>query len=163
MKLSYRCGTPEAEAIAIEVTPLPDREGWYRVSVGEQVLEVSVHLLHRGAVWKDAEALIVQYEGRQYRLFDATQRRRVPQRQPGDLRAPMAGKVIQVCVQPGSAVQEGDVLLILEAMKMEQPVLAPHAGTVVRLLCHAGQQVSSGAELIVLERPPEVTSQTDQA
>jgi biotin carboxyl carrier protein len=44
------------------------------------------------------------------------------------------------------------VLLILEAMKMEQPITAPHDGIVARLLCEEGMQVQTGMELVVLEQ-----------
>ena len=50
----------------------------------------------------------------------------------------------------GRAVAEGDTLLVLEAMKMEIPVMAPRAGTVARVLVEEKQQVAEGQPLVVL-------------
>ncbi|HEX2485983.1 MAG TPA: biotin carboxylase N-terminal domain-containing protein [Myxococcota bacterium] len=69
----------------------------------------------------------------------------------GSLVAPMPGLVTQVCVALGDAVAKGDVLVVLEAMKMEQPIRAPHAGRVAELRAAAGQQVEAGAVLAVIE------------
>src|SRR5919197_1000687 len=121
------------------------------VSVGEHVFELAERLLHRVAFYKEAGEMTLQFEGREYRLVDASQRRRPAPTRAGDLRAPMAGKVIHVLVQPGEHVKAGATLLILEAMKMEQHITAPQDGVVTRLLCRAGDQVTAGTELVVLE------------
>ncbi|MCT4544112.1 MAG: biotin/lipoyl-binding protein [Vallitalea sp.] len=62
--------------------------------------------------------------------------------------APMQGKIVDVKVSGGQQVQEGDVLAILEAMKMENEVVAPKAGTVASVNVSAGQSVETG-DLIV--------------
>jgi 3-methylcrotonyl-CoA carboxylase alpha subunit len=69
----------------------------------------------------------------------------------GSLVAPMPGKVIKVLAQTGAQVAKGDVLLILEAMKMEHTITAPAAGRVKEIHYGAGEQVLEGAELITLE------------
>jgi propionyl-CoA carboxylase alpha chain len=69
----------------------------------------------------------------------------------GSLLAPMPGLVTQVCVAVGDAVGKGDVLVVLEAMKMEQPIRAPYAGRVAELRAAAGQQVEAGVVLAVIE------------
>ena len=65
--------------------------------------------------------------------------------------APMGGKVIDVKVKSGDAVQEGDEVVILEAMKMELPVVADVSGTVKEVKCNKGDAVEAEAVLIVLE------------
>jgi propionyl-CoA carboxylase alpha chain len=70
---------------------------------------------------------------------------------PGGLTAPMPGKVISVNVRSGDRVDEGDVLMIVEAMKMEHRVLAPHRGTVGEVRAHLGDQVNGGDLLVVIE------------
>jgi propionyl-CoA carboxylase alpha chain len=69
----------------------------------------------------------------------------------GGLKAPMPGKVLVVHVRQGEAVQKGQVLLILEAMKMEHRIAAPVAGTVEAVQVEANQQVANGQVLIVLK------------
>jgi biotin carboxyl carrier protein len=67
------------------------------------------------------------------------------------VRSVMPGKVVRVLVEEGEQVSEGQPLIVLEAMKMENEVLAPFAGTVVRVPVGPGAAVEGGAELLVLE------------
>ena len=69
----------------------------------------------------------------------------------GALVAPMPGKVIKLAVATGSEVEAGDVLVVLEAMKMEHELTAPTAGTVGELRVAEGDQVEAGAPLAVVE------------
>ena len=68
----------------------------------------------------------------------------------GSLRAPMPGKVIRVDVVEGDEVEEGQVLLVMEAMKMEHTVRSPLGGTVTEVLCASGDQVEADSVLIVV-------------
>ena len=75
-------------------------------------------------------------------------------RQPGGnavagdaLAAPMQGTVIKVAVSEGQQVAAGDLVVVLEAMKMEQPVNAHKSGTITRLSAQAGATVASGAAI----------------
>ncbi len=71
------------------------------------------------------------------------------------LTAPMPGTVVKVLVGEGDEVEEGQTLLVLEAMKMEQSVTAPHAGTVRALPYTEGERVPGGAVLAELEEGGE--------
>lgn len=64
--------------------------------------------------------------------------------------APMPGVIVDVKVTVGSAVKKGDILLILEAMKMENEIMAPADGTVKQVLATKGASVNSGDALVVL-------------
>ena len=64
---------------------------------------------------------------------------------------PMTGKVISVDVKVGDAVKEGDVLCMLESMKMENPILAPVDGTVTEIGVTADQVVKPGEMIAVIE------------
>jgi acetyl-CoA carboxylase biotin carboxyl carrier protein len=67
-----------------------------------------------------------------------------------DITAPMGGKVIDVKVNAGDTVNENDEVVILEAMKMELPVVANASGTVKEVKCKKGDAVEADAVLIVL-------------
>jgi len=64
--------------------------------------------------------------------------------------APMPGKVLEVKVKAGDAVKAGDVLMILEAMKMQNEIMAPADGTISDVRISAGQTVGTGDVMIVM-------------
>ena len=67
-----------------------------------------------------------------------------------EVKAPMPGTILDVKVQAGQSVKKGDVLVILEAMKMETEIVAPADGTVSKILVKAGDSVDTGAALVAL-------------
>jgi 3-methylcrotonyl-CoA carboxylase alpha subunit len=71
----------------------------------------------------------------------------------GHLSAPVPGRVVQLLVAPGDAVQRGQALIVIEAMKMEHTIAAPRDGTVASVRYAVGDLVEEGAELIVMEEP----------
>lgn len=64
--------------------------------------------------------------------------------------APMPGNILKVNVVSGQTVKAGDVLVILEAMKMENEIMAPKNGTVTQVLVSKGSTVDTGAPLVVI-------------
>ena len=62
----------------------------------------------------------------------------------------MPGNILKVNVSVGQAVKEGDLLLVLEAMKMENEIFAPCNGTVAQVLVSKGSTVDTGATMVVL-------------
>jgi propionyl-CoA carboxylase alpha chain len=77
------------------------------------------------------------------------------QAEPGSLVAPMPGSVVQVATEEGAEVAHGDVIVVLEAMKMEHTIRAPHDGRVRSLPVSPGQQVERGTVLAVVEADTE--------
>lgn len=66
------------------------------------------------------------------------------------IKAPLAGSVARVLVKEGQQIEAGDVLIILEAMKMETEITAPAGGTVTAVLVSAGDAVAGGQVLVQL-------------
>ena len=64
--------------------------------------------------------------------------------------APMPGNILKVNVNVGDAVKEGQVLVVLEAMKMENEIMAPKNGTVTQVVVSKGSTVDTGAALVVI-------------
>ena len=64
--------------------------------------------------------------------------------------APMPGNILKVAVSVGQTVKEGDLLVVLEAMKMENEIFAPKSGTVAQVLVQKGSTVDTGATMVVL-------------
>jgi len=68
-----------------------------------------------------------------------------------DVQAPMPGKICEVKVKPGDTVIEDQEVLVLEAMKMEMPIVASVGGTIKSVNCAAGDAVQGGDTLVVIE------------
>ncbi len=107
--------------------------------------------------------IVIEVEGRRVpvRIFD--ERRAVPPRPPaahaagraehvhGEIRAEMQGTILKVLVEKGQEIEAGDVICILEAMKMENHVASPRGGVVTELPIKAGQVVQTGQVLAVID------------
>ena len=65
--------------------------------------------------------------------------------------APMPGNILKVNVTPGQAVKEGDVLVVLEAMKMENDIKADRDGKVTAIKVSKGESILEGTDLIIIE------------
>ncbi len=68
-----------------------------------------------------------------------------------NVEVPITGKITSVNVKPGDTVKEGDTLCIIEAMKMENPILAPVNGTVTKIELSVGQVVEAGDLVAIIE------------
>ncbi len=133
--------TAEGEESIVEV--LYNRDGRIRALIDEEPLEAGILL--------GPEEVRVSLRGETHTLRKP-QPPSVDETGPGadvaaSLTAPMPGTVVKVLVEEGQEVEEGQLLLVLEAMKMEQPVSAPHAGVVHSLPFEEGSLVPGGAVL----------------
>ena len=101
-----------------------------------------------------AEARWVFLDGRVFVIETAARfsgRRRARGHDEGALAAPMPATVVKINVEPGERVSMGDVLIMLEAMKMELPIKAPRDGSVKAIACRPGELVQPGVALLELE------------
>ena len=94
----------------------------------------------------------VAFDGRTYRLERSHRAAgaRGGEASSDEIRAPMTGRVVRVVVTPGAVVREGDLLLTIEAMKMEFRLTAPEEGVVAELHGVEGAQVELGQLLVRL-------------
>jgi 3-methylcrotonyl-CoA carboxylase alpha subunit len=126
------------------VTPLGD--GRFRVSDGER----------ERTAWAAGppSARWVFFDGRVYLVSAAGSQDRGESRAAHDdmaLASPMPATVASVNVAPAQTVARGDVLIMLEAMKMELPVRASSAGVITALHCFEGELVQPGIPLVTME------------
>lgn len=150
----------------IDLQPGPD--GRYTAIIGDQTLIVTAQQLPDGG-WRlrlngetltgygatESNSRYIALNGETFTLTlpDARMKRRTL---GGDLTAQMPGQVIAVLVNEGDSIEQGQTLMILEAMKMEIRVAAPLAGTVKKLLVAAGEVVERGQTLAEIEPMPPV-------
>lgn len=83
--------------------------------------------------------------------------RRAPAADAGAIVAPMPGSVFKLSTREGAQVEAGQVLLVMEAMKMEAPIQAPYAGTVKKVFVREGDNVREGDLLVEVARPEMTT------
>ena len=106
----------------------------------------------------DREHVSIQMLGQQFAVHVEDERERAAHAVAGnkqggkrELRASMPGIVIDIKAAVGDQVEEGKTLVVLEAMKMQNPLGAEAAGKIVRILCKKGEAVAAGALLVELE------------
>ena len=126
-----------------DITPL-GRDRFLITIDGRSTLAYAVR--HGGTVW-------VWLDGRTFVLGGSEERRSGGHRQDDEaaLSSPMPASVASIKVSAGDRVQAGDVLIVLEAMKMELPIKADADGVVTAVTCAVGDLVQPGISLIEIE------------
>lgn len=109
---------------------------------------------HRCRAARSGERVFVWCDGEVFEFRRAASGRGTAAER-GDLLAPMPGRVLKNFVEPGQVVERGQVLLILEAMKMEHAIRAPREGTLTRLAHREGDLVEAGVALAEIVPSPE--------
>ncbi|MFC2170499.1 acetyl-CoA carboxylase biotin carboxyl carrier protein subunit [Calditrichota bacterium] len=101
---------------------------------------------HDGKIWASVN-------GKVYAFEDARAQDEMGQSTASEnsVTAPMPGKVIKVLVQLGDTVEEGQPVVIVEAMKMEHVLRAPKAGKIASIACQEGQHADPGVPLVEVE------------
>jgi biotin carboxyl carrier protein len=161
---------PDGEATTLEVESLG--AGRYAVTLEGQRYELDSLVLPHGAVSmlighdsynvdfeERGDEVAVLVRGEVFR-FDIADERKVRMRAARGgfqaegkqtITAPMPGKIVKVFVKPGDEVAEGQGVVVVEAMKMENELKAPKAGKVTEVFAKEGTAVEHGAKLVVVE------------
>lgn len=128
----------------------------FRVTVNGQLFEVSVEEIAGDAAAEPVKAAKATLPSTDAALLSPAA---IPQQLPDikkissvgtTVNAPMPGVVLSVSVNPGSQVKAGEILLILEAMKMENEITAPADGTVLDVCVRKGASVNSGDIMVLI-------------
>jgi acetyl-CoA/propionyl-CoA carboxylase, biotin carboxylase, biotin carboxyl carrier protein len=144
------------DAVDVQAAVRPDGSGWFeahgvRARLDGDWLRVDANgVLRELAVHRDGASVWLVDEGVPSRWTlagDAAEGRALP----GSLEAPMPGTVLDVRAAAGAKVEEGDVLLVLESMKMELAIASPFDGVVGDIAVRAGDRVIRGQELVAVE------------
>jgi biotin carboxyl carrier protein len=160
----------QKEAVPVDIEPLEGSR--YRLTLNGQTHTVDALTLDHGAVslLVDGDSYHVEFEENgdevgvmvrgQVNRVDVADERRLRLRVAGAgfsvegkqvITAPMPGKVVKVLVKVGDEVKEGQGLVVVEAMKMENELKSPKAGKVTELLAKEGTAVENNAKLVVVE------------
>jgi biotin carboxyl carrier protein len=142
--LHFRLDGRDLDADVMEVMP-----GTFSILIGGQAYEAHVEtqrkplVVHIGSreygvevidprQWRRDRASLAEAEGRQ------------------QIVAPMPGKIVRLLVRKGEAVEGGQGLLVVEAMKMQNEIKSPKSGEIERVIVQEGQAVSAGEPLIII-------------
>ena len=96
---------------------------------------------------RDGERWWIGHEGHAWALAPQARERDADVDRVGEIRAPMPGSVVAVHASEGTHLARGEVLMVIESMKMELQITAPYDGTLVALQVAAGDQVALDAVL----------------
>jgi len=157
VEIHYQIGD---EVVVIQIEP--QAEG-YRITISDRAYDVRVAhprlseisftlngQRHTAHVARDGSTRYVSIAGDVFELRRPDPRRARQKQQHGEdsLSASMPGQITKVLVNEGDAVQRGQPLIVLEAMKIEIKIAAPHDGRVAKVLVRQGQVVDRGQALI---------------
>lgn len=118
----------------------------YRITVNGTAYDVEVEELSEGAVASTPKKTVSAPKKA------SAPKKTAPAGGAGSVKitAPMPGKILNVKASAGQSVKKGEVVLILEAMKMENEIVAPQDGTIASIDVSAGQSVEAGAILATM-------------
>jgi len=121
----------------------------YRIKMNGKTYEMEIELLEEGKPKKGQKAQEIKETVITKQKSISTQNK--AEKFLNSVTAPMPGNVVEIMVSKGDEVKENDVILILEAMKMENEIITSKAGKVKNIFVNKGQTVATGDPLFELE------------
>lgn len=116
--------------------------------------EFDVELEKKGLFWKVKirnKEFTIKVEGDNNRINKENKKRKKIKLSNGTVSSSIPGKIIKVNYDVGDLVNEGDVLLILEAMKMQNEIISPIKGIIKNINCKTGDSIDSNVPLVIVE------------
>lgn len=127
---------------------MEDQVSFIRVEINGKV--------HSGYIYREGASYWMHYEGKTFLIEDESARSSKKIKKgsnPLQIVAPMPGKIIKVATHPGKTVKAGEVVVVMEAMKMEYSLKAEITSIVRGVQCKEGEQVTLGSVLVQLSAP----------
>lgn len=149
MDITRRMGPLMAKSITLRSSA---REHRVEIADGRVIVDgVEVEAPRRAYAVADGDMRWVFLNGEVFEFEVVRQGRRRGSAHQGSLSAPMPATVVRINTPTGTAVKRGDILIVLEAMKMELPVRANADGTVATVNCRVGELVQPGVSLVEIK------------
>jgi biotin carboxyl carrier protein len=166
MEFEYTIGS-KVYKVSIEL-----KDGYYNINLVDQSFKVNCSSIsphcfsmligdksHTVYIADDAEGKYISLKGAHYLVRETAQKEAAQHGSPADLpvsdgliSAPMPGKIVKILVKEGEEVEQGQSLLILESMKMENSIASPFKGKVIKVNVDIGELAQPGESLIELEK-----------
>ena len=117
--------------------------------------DFDVELEKQGNVWNvsiEGESFNIEVEGSSVRESSGSKRKKRGRgKKSGTISSTIPGKIVSISVEEGDNVGEGDVVMILEAMKMQNEIQAPLSGIVTAINCKPGDSIEANSPLVVIQ------------
>ena len=117
--------------------------------------DFDVELEKQGSVWNvsiEGESFNIEVEGSSVGESSGSKRKKRGRgKKSGIISSTIPGKIVSISVEEGDNVSEGDVVMILEAMKMQNEIQAPLSGTVTAINCKPGDSIEANSPLVVIQ------------
>tara|TARA_B100001175_G_C19513042_1_gene645206 strand:+ start:4560 stop:4997 length:438 start_codon:yes stop_codon:yes gene_type:complete len=121
--------------------------------------EFEVTLAKEGQFWKvevEGQIFSIEVEGGDSDISSTRKRKGSRKtRKSGVVSSSIPGKIVSLSINAGDIVAEGDVIMILEAMKMQNEIQAPISGEIIELNCRTGDSIEANSPLLVIEPPSD--------
>ncbi len=131
----------EYKAEAEEIKP-----GQLKIKIGDRII--------KAVITQGEKEKYVFVEGNVYKVnhVELTAKKKTRKKEEGNLNSPISGKIVNVKVKKGDKVKKGEVLMVIEAMKMEYLIRAPFKGTVKRVNFKENDQIEIGEETVEIKK-----------
>jgi len=122
------------------------KPGYLKIKIGDRLI--------KSVITEGNKEKFVFVDGAVFKVkpIELTGAKKTKKKEEGDLSSPISGKIVSIKTKVGASVKKGDVLMIIEAMKMEYLIRAPYDGKVKKINFKENDQIEIGQETVDLEK-----------